>query len=67
MHPTASFIYNEGAGAFEKSTLLKKLNNGDKKGAADEFDKWVYSKGKVSKGLVGRRQREKELFLTPDE
>ncbi len=62
----ASLIYNIGAGAFDNSTLLKKLNNGDYKGASDEFDKWVYQNGKKLKGLVNRRKREKELFLTPD-
>ena len=62
----ASLIYNIGAGGFEKSTLLKKLNNGDYKGAADEFDKWIYQNGKILKGLVNRRKKEKELFLTPD-
>ena len=62
----ASLIYNIGAGAFENSTLLKKLNSGDYKGASDEFDKWVYQNGKKLKGLINRRKREKELFLTPD-
>ena len=62
----ASLIYNIGGGAFDNSTLLKKLNNGDYKGASDEFDKWVYQNGKKLKGLVNRRKREKELFLTPD-
>lgn len=61
-----SFIYNNGANAFEKSTLLKKLNQGDRKGAADEFDKWVYQGKTKLKGLVNRRAREKELFLSVD-
>ena len=61
-----SFIYNEGPTAFRNSTLLKKLNNGDKQGAANEFDKWIYSKGKISQGLINRRKIEKKLFLTPD-
>lgn len=62
----ASFIYNVGSGAFKNSTLLKKLNNGDKKGAAQEFDRWVYDNGKVQKGLVERRKKEKNLFLKTD-
>ncbi|MGV2431824.1 UNVERIFIED_CONTAM: lysozyme, partial [Pseudomonas aeruginosa] len=33
----ASFIFNLGAGAFESSTLLKKINEGDKQSAANEF------------------------------
>jgi len=59
----ASFIYNVGPNAFKNSTLLKKLNNGDKKGAAQEFDKWIYDNGKVQNGLVNRRKNEKNLFL----
>ena len=59
----ASFIYNVGSNAFKNSTLLKKLNNGDKKGAAEEFDKWIYDNGKIQKGLVNRRKKEKNLFL----
>ena len=62
-----SFIYNVGPDAFKNSTLLKKLNDGDKKGAANEFDKWIHQKGKKLNGLVDRRKREKDLFLTPDD
>jgi lysozyme len=61
-----SLVYNVGTTQFSKSTLLRKLNAGDYKGAADEFGRWVYDNGKILKGLVTRRQREKELFLTPD-
>lgn len=59
----ASFIYNVGPNAFKNSTLLKKLNNGDKKGATQEFDKWIYDNGKVQNGLVSRRKNEKSMFL----
>lgn len=45
------------------STLLKKLNAGDKQGAAEEFGKWVNAGGKPVQGLVKRRKLEKELFL----
>lgn len=59
-----SFAYNCGIGAFEKSTMLRKLNSGaDKAEVALEFDKWVYAGGKVLKGLVRRRNAEKKLFL----
>jgi len=59
-----SFAYNVGAGAFKKSELLKKLNAGDYKGAADELPKWNKSKGEVLKGLVRRRDEERKLFLS---
>ncbi len=62
-----SFIYNLGAGNFRKSTLLKKINNEDWFGAADEFDKWVYAGGRKLKGLVRRRAEEKALFKTPSD
>ncbi len=56
-----SFHFNTGALA--KSTLLKKLNQNDKVGAAEEFLKWTRGGGKVLKGLVRRRQAERHLFL----
>ncbi|MGN8006517.1 lysozyme [Acinetobacter sp. 22301] len=58
-----SLSYNIGAGAFKKSTLLKKLNSGDYKGAANQFDVWVNAGGKRLAGLVRRRALEKKLFL----
>lgn len=58
-----SFTYNIGNSAFANSTLLKKLNNHDHYGACLELTKWVYAKGKLLKGLVTRRQSEKELCL----
>jgi len=61
----ASFTYNVGEGAFAQSTLLKMLNSGtDKILVAKEFDKWVNAGGKVSPGLVNRRNQEKNLFLS---
>jgi lysozyme len=58
-----SFSYNVGTGALKKSTLLKLLNKGNYKGAAEEFDKWIFAGGKKLSGLVKRRKAEKELFL----
>ena len=56
-----SFAYNVGAGAFERSTLLRKLNNGDVAGACAELSRWVYAKGRQLGGLVKRRAAEREL------
>jgi lysozyme len=58
----ASFIYNVGATAFRKSTMLNLLNKGDYDGAADQFPRWNKQKGKVLKGLTTRRQKEQTLF-----
>ncbi len=59
-----SFAYNVGSRAFSTSTLLKKLNAGDIKGAADEFLRWNKSGGKVLNGLTRRREAERALFLS---
>ena len=58
-----SFVYNLGSGNFEKSTLLKKVNQEDFIGASLEFEKWNRASGKVLSGLTKRRLSEKELFL----
>ena len=60
-----SFSYNCGVGALQKSTLLKKLNKGDRRGAGGEFKRWNKAGGKIWPGLVDRRAREATLFLTP--
>jgi lysozyme len=59
-----SLSHNIGITRFRASTLLKKLNSGDKKGASDEFLKWVHVQGKRLPGLVRRRAVEKDLFTT---
>jgi lysozyme len=60
----SSFVFNLGRGKLLGSTLRKKLNHGDYKGAAEEFDKWVYAGGVKLNGLIARRAAEKELFLS---
>lgn len=57
-----SFAYNCGEGALEGSTLRRKINAKDLEGAANEFQKWNKSKGKVLKGLVRRRASESLKF-----
>lgn len=59
-----SFVFNLGEGRLLSSTLRRKLNSGDYKGAAAEFDKWVYSGGKKLNGLIARRAAERKLFET---
>lgn len=60
------FEFNLGCNALNGSTMLKKLNAGDHKGAADEFEKWDHAGGKVVAGLLRRRLEEKAEFLTAD-
>ncbi len=58
-----SFIYNVGVGAFKRSTLLRRLNEGKPTLAGEEFLKWDKAGGKRLPGLTKRRQREREMFL----
>lgn len=60
-----SFAYNCGSGALGKSSLLKKLNAGDRAGAAAAFALWNKGGGKVLRGLVRRRAAESALFREP--
>ena len=40
-----------------------KLNRGSYEDAANEFPKWRRAGGRILKGLVKRRAKERELFL----
>lgn len=64
-----SLVFNIGAGAFKKSTVLRSLNGGNRTGAADAMLAWnkgtVDGKRIVLKGLASRRQEERTQFLTP--
>ena len=57
-----SLAYNIGVSAFLNSTLFKKLNAKDYKGAAEQFDRWNRAGGKVMRGLSNRRAKERKLF-----
>lgn len=58
-----SFVYNVGAGNFKTSTLLYKINQGDIKGACEQLRRWTYAGGKQWKGLITRREIEREVCL----
>jgi len=58
-----SLVFNIGAGQFQKSTLLRKLNAGDLAGATDEFIRWNKAGGRVAEGLQRRRVEEREVFF----
>lgn len=53
-----SLAYNIGKSHFCGSTLVKKLNAGDYRGACEEIKRWVYVDGRVVQGLVNRREAE---------
>lgn len=56
-----SFDFNTGG--LGKSSLLRKLNDGDYEGAADGLLAWNKAGGEVLSGLVRRRRSERRLFL----
>lgn len=69
-----SFHYNVGPGAFRSSTLLRKLNAGDRVDACIELthacseargtcEGWTYAGGRQLPGLITRRRDERDLCL----
>ena len=56
------FVFNEGAGAFAGSTLLKKLNEGGYALVPACLKSWIFDNGKVVPGLVRRRAAEATLW-----
>jgi lysozyme len=61
-----SFIYNLGAPAASKSTLVWKLNNGEADTVPEELAKWNRVGGVPSVGLARRRWTEAATFLGGD-
>lgn len=63
-----SFVFNVGAGSWSSSTLLRKLNAGDRPGACAQLTRWVYAGPAGAKrklpGLVKRRDAEYRLCMT---
>ena len=62
MAALVSLAYNIGLANLERSTLLRKLNAGDRKGAAAEFVRWNRAGGREMRGLTNRRNDERKLF-----
>jgi lysozyme len=64
-----SFVFNLGEANLSTSTLLKKLNGKDYKGAANELPRWNKQRNKRTgvfepvTGLTIRRAKERSLFL----
>jgi lysozyme len=57
-----SFAFNVGVRAFEKSTLLKKLNAGNYDAVPAQLMRWNKTKGKVVAGLTNRRAAEAGMW-----
>lgn len=59
-----SFVFNFGGENFRSSTLLRKLNNGNYQGAANELMRWTRTDNHELPGLKIRRAAERKLFET---
>lgn len=57
------FAFNLGTGRLKASTLRKRVNAEDWEAAAVELMKWVRGGGKILRGLVLRREAERQLIL----
>jgi lysozyme len=58
------FVFNIGETAFAHSTLLAKLNAGDYMSAPSQIREWCHVDGKVSQGLLARRNAEVALWYS---
>ena len=59
-----SLTYNIGTSGFKRSSVLRLLKQGDKFNAGNAFLLWNMAGGKVLRGLVRRREKERKLFLS---
>ena len=61
-----SFAFNVGCGAFESSTLLRRLNAGEVKPRvfSEELPRWSKANGQTLQGLLNRRNDEIALALS---
>lgn len=57
-----SFVFNIGCGAFQDSTLLRVLREGNYQGVPTQLKRWVYASGVELPGLRNRRSEEAELW-----
>lgn len=58
----ADFVYNLGPTRLKTSTMLKKLNSWDCRGAAAEYRRFIYAGGKALPGLKARREEFAKKF-----
>lgn len=60
-----SFVYNIGTPQFQASDMLQLINAGaPRQAVADQFDRWIYSQGRIVNNLVQRRAIEKQIYLS---
>lgn len=61
----ASWTFNVGVGAACKSSLVRRLNQGEYTAACNELLRWDMAGGRQVRGLTNRRRAEWELCMTP--
>lgn len=59
----ASFTFNLGGAALQRSALRRAINRGDDEETARQWMRWVYAGGRIMQGLVTRRKAELALYF----
>lgn len=57
-----SFVFNLGGGAYQASTLRRKVNAGLDDEVPGQFLRWCYAGGRKLPGLLRRRQAEASMY-----
>lgn len=57
-----SFAFNVGSRAFQNSTLVRRINTGNREDVPAQFRRWIYAGGETHDGLVARRETEVERW-----
>ncbi|MEC7547253.1 MAG: lysozyme [Pseudomonadota bacterium] len=58
-----SFTFNLGSGAFQRSTLRRKVNRQAHAEVPEQLMRWVWAGGRKLNGLVKRRQVESSHYV----
>jgi lysozyme len=58
-----SFAFNVGITAFRNSALLRHLNAGDTAAACNDLREWVYVNKQRNRGLINRREIDRQVCL----
>lgn len=59
-----SLCYNIGPGAIQRASVIRYIKEGRVTEAADRILSWNKAGGRVLRGLVRRREEERELYLS---
>ncbi len=60
----ASFTFNLGSGALQRSTLRRKVNLEEHDEVLEQFMRWVWAGGRRLRGLIRRREAEVLTYNT---